>query len=130
MQKPADKKVAHNLPPGDDFFYMATVQSSMAVSKVLKARFTATPKAQESSVPAGDVEMQAAGDQIDSSAFATPAKVQHVEFEPEDNLIFVQTDTLRIFAIRDGVKLVARQHFAVNDVILDVLRIPAPKMDS
>lgn len=128
--KPADKKVARNLPEGNDFFYMAQVQSSMAISKVLKARFTATKKAKPSGPEAEDVEMQPAGGQIDSSAFTPSEEVKQGEYEPEDNLIFVQTDTIRIFTIQAESKLVARQHFAVNDTILDILRIPAPKFET
>lgn len=45
----------------------------------------------------------------------------------EKNLIFAQSDYLRIFTYDDqegAEKLVLRTEFAINDKIVDILRIP------
>ena len=54
-------------------------------------------------------------------------KVEVGEYVMEQNLIFAQSDYLRIFTYEDQIgeeKLVLRCEFNLNDKIIDMLRIP------
>ena len=64
--------------------------------------------------------------QIDSTT-APKVQAQTGQYVMEKNLIFAQSDYLRIFTYDDkegAEKLVLRTEFAINDKIVDILKIP------
>ena len=110
---------------------MATVQKPTAITKCIRASFTCrrmtkAERAQRGQddveVADGDVEMK---EQIDSSS--KPKEAVEGEYIKEDNLIFVHSDSLRIFTTEGSAgkeKLELRSEFALNDQVLDIIRIP------
>ena len=128
----AESKLVKSLEDdGDSFYYMATVQKPTAITKCIRASFTCrretkagrTRQGQDDAGAANeDVEMK---EQIDSSS--KPKEPVQGEYIKEDNLIFVHSDSLRIFTTEGSAgkeKLELRSEFALNDQVLDIIRIP------
>ena len=108
------------MPPNPEndaaFFYMATVQKPTAIAKCIQASFTCRLNWENSNqaqaivaggegdiqeMPQNDVEMENQEvNQIDSSSKINQAKTG--QYIMEQNLIFAQSDSLRIFTYEEG----------------------------